>query len=44
MSKPGDKSKIEKPIQHKAADYDSVLGGVTGHAILTPMLMIADLP
>ena len=28
MSKPGDKSKIGKPIQHKAADYDSVLSGV----------------
>jgi hypothetical protein len=44
MSKPSDKLKTGKAVQHKAADYDSVLGGVTGHAILTPMLMIADLP
>ncbi len=28
MSKPSDKSKTGKTIQHKAADYDSVLSGV----------------
>ena len=28
MSKPSDKSKTGKGIQHKAADYDSVLSGV----------------
>ena len=28
MSKPSDKSKTGKTIQHKAADYDSVFSGV----------------